>query len=65
MRLREALYSPKVGLAGMNPYKEEIAKVTNRRKLSGKLADVIKGADVFVGLSVSRMCHSRDGGRYG
>jgi malate dehydrogenase (oxaloacetate-decarboxylating) len=38
---------------GMNPYKEEIAKVTNRRKLSGKLADVIKGADVFVGLSVA------------
>lgn len=38
---------------GMNPYKEEIAKTTNRRKLSGKLADVIKGADVFIGVSAA------------
>ncbi|MGI6539155.1 MAG: NAD(P)-dependent malic enzyme, partial [Bacillota bacterium] len=37
---------------GMNPYKEEIAAVTNPGKLSGKLADVIAGADVFIGLSV-------------
>jgi len=38
---------------GMNPYKEEIAQITNRQKLSGQLADVIKGADVFIGLSVA------------
>jgi malate dehydrogenase (oxaloacetate-decarboxylating) len=38
---------------GMNPYKEEIAQVTNREKLSGQLADVMKGADVFIGLSVA------------
>jgi len=38
---------------GMNPYKEEIATVTNPRKLSGKLADVIAGADVFIGVSVA------------
>jgi malate dehydrogenase (oxaloacetate-decarboxylating) len=38
---------------GMNPYKEEIAKMTNRDKLSGQLADVMKGADVFIGLSVA------------
>jgi malate dehydrogenase (oxaloacetate-decarboxylating) len=38
---------------GMNPYKEEIAEVTNREKLSGQLADVLKGADVFIGLSVA------------
>ncbi|MFY9535125.1 MAG: malic enzyme-like NAD(P)-binding protein [Bacillota bacterium] len=38
---------------GMNPYKEEIAKITNRDKLSGKLADVMKGADVFIGLSIA------------
>jgi malate dehydrogenase (oxaloacetate-decarboxylating) len=37
----------------MNPYKEEIAQVTNRQKLSGQLADVMKGADVFIGLSVA------------
>lgn len=36
---------------GMNPYKEEIARVTNRSLTRGGLADVIKGADVFVGLS--------------
>lgn len=38
---------------GMNPYKEEMAKITNRQKLSGKLADVMKGADVFIGLSIA------------
>ncbi len=38
---------------GMNPYKEEIAQVTNRGKREGRLADVIKGADVFIGLSVA------------
>jgi malate dehydrogenase (oxaloacetate-decarboxylating) len=38
---------------GMNPYKEEIAQVTNPHKLQGQLADVIKGADVFVGVSVA------------
>jgi malate dehydrogenase (oxaloacetate-decarboxylating) len=37
----------------MNPYKEEIAKVTNPHKLQGQLADVIKGADVFIGVSVA------------
>lgn len=38
---------------GMNPYKDEIAAVTNRTKLQGQLADVIRGADVFIGLSVA------------
>jgi malate dehydrogenase (oxaloacetate-decarboxylating) len=37
----------------MNPYKEEIAKVTNPHRLQGQLADVIKGADVFIGVSVA------------
>ncbi len=36
---------------GMNPYKDEIAKVTNRDKEQGQLADVIRGADVFIGVS--------------
>lgn len=36
---------------GMNFMKEEIAKVTNRRKKQGTLRDVIKGAKVLVGLS--------------
>jgi malate dehydrogenase (oxaloacetate-decarboxylating) len=36
---------------GMNPYKEEIAKITNRDKVAGSLAEAIHGADVFIGLS--------------
>lgn len=35
----------------MNPYKNEIAKNTNPRKEMGTLADVIKNADVFIGVS--------------
>jgi malate dehydrogenase (oxaloacetate-decarboxylating) len=34
-----------------NPYKKEIADETNPMKLSGSLADVLKGADVFIGVS--------------
>ncbi len=37
--------------AGMNPVKEEIARVTNPECLSGGLADVVKGADAFIGVS--------------
>ena len=36
---------------GMNPYKDEMAKVTNLEKKEGSLADVLVGADVFVGVS--------------
>jgi malate dehydrogenase (oxaloacetate-decarboxylating) len=39
---------------GMNPYKEEMAKVTNKNKLKGTLADAMKGADVFIGVSVAK-----------
>ena len=39
---------------GMNPYKEDIARITNRRREAGALADVIKGADVFIGVSVAK-----------
>ncbi|MBQ6012670.1 MAG: NAD-dependent malic enzyme, partial [Firmicutes bacterium] len=39
------------GREGNNPAKEEIAKLTNPGKVSGTLADVIKGADVFIGVS--------------
>jgi len=35
----------------MNPYKQEMALLTNPDKLRGKLAKVIKNADAFVGLS--------------
>ena len=39
---------------GMNPYKEDIARITNKRKEAGSLEDVIKGADVFIGVSVAK-----------
>ncbi len=38
---------------GMNDMKAEVAKNTNRDRLEGNLADVIKGTDVFVGVSVA------------
>jgi malate dehydrogenase (oxaloacetate-decarboxylating) len=38
---------------GMNAVKAEVAKFTNRDNLSGSLEDVIKGADVFIGVSVA------------
>jgi len=40
------------GRDGMNPYKEELARVTNKNRISGNLSEAMKGADVFIGLSV-------------
>ena len=42
-----------------NPAQQELAKITNRRKLEGKLDVAMKGADVFVGVSVAN-CVSKD-----
>ena len=39
------------GREGLNPIKREMAKITNRERVAGSLADVIKGADVFIGVS--------------
>lgn len=36
---------------GMNPAKEEIANFTNRFNKKGSIADALKGADMFVGVS--------------
>ncbi|SEM21463.1 malate dehydrogenase (oxaloacetate-decarboxylating) [Mesobacillus persicus] len=38
---------------GMNPVKESVSKMTNRSKSTGQLADVIVGADVFIGVSAA------------
>eukprot|EP00826_Nyctotherus_ovalis_P045314 TRINITY_DN499_c0_g1_i7.p1 TRINITY_DN499_c0_g1~~TRINITY_DN499_c0_g1_i7.p1 ORF type:complete len:350 (+),score=118.41 TRINITY_DN499_c0_g1_i7:73-1122(+) len=35
----------------MNAEKEELAKITNPENLKGKLDEIIKGADVFIGVS--------------
>jgi malate dehydrogenase (oxaloacetate-decarboxylating) len=34
-----------------NPAQERIAKITNRENLKGSLADAMKGADIFIGVS--------------
>ena len=39
------------GRDNLNPIKEEMAKISNLNKKQGNLADVIKGADVFIGVS--------------
>ncbi len=39
------------GREGLNWIKEEMAQVTNLNREQGKLQDVIKGADVFIGVS--------------
>ncbi|MBQ4409183.1 MAG: NAD-dependent malic enzyme [Firmicutes bacterium] len=36
---------------GMNPVKEQMAEKTNPDRIRGSLADAIKGADVFIGVS--------------
>lgn len=38
---------------GMNPFKEELAAITNKDQKQGNLEDALKGADVFVGVSVA------------
>ena len=37
--------------AGMNSFKEEMARITNKEQKQGSLADAMVGADVFVGVS--------------
>ena len=39
------------GREGLNWIKKEMAQVTNLNKETGKLCDVIKGADIFIGVS--------------
>lgn len=39
------------GMEGLNPAHAEMSRKTNREKLTGTLADALKGADVFIGVS--------------
>ena len=39
----------------LNPAQAELAKITNKEHLKGTLADAMKGADVFIGVSVGRV----------
>lgn len=38
---------------GMNPFKDEMALITNKEQKQGSLADALVGADVFVGVSAA------------
>ncbi len=38
----------------MNPFKDEVAEITNLDKIRGSLADAMQGADVFMGLSIAK-----------
>ncbi|MCD7843311.1 MAG: NADP-dependent malic enzyme [Clostridiales bacterium] len=49
---RGAIYQ---GREGLNAAKEEIAAVTNLEKRSGSLGEMLKGADVFIGVSAPGM----------
>ncbi len=44
------------GRDGLNPEKAEMAKISNRKLKKGGLADVIRGADVFIGVSGPNTC---------
>ena len=39
------------GREGLNPIKAEMAAISNRKMKKGSMAEVIKGADVFIGVS--------------
>ncbi len=39
------------GREGLNPFKQEMAKISNREMKKGSLEDVIAGSDVFIGVS--------------
>ena len=43
------------GRSGLNPAKEEIARLTNRERRSGSLGEMLSGADVFIGVSAPGM----------
>lgn len=43
------------GVAGMNPEQAAMAEITNRDRQTGNLQEIIKGKDVFIGVSVANV----------
>ena len=39
------------GMEGLNPAQEQMSRITNPTRLTGTLADAMRGADVFIGVS--------------
>jgi malate dehydrogenase (oxaloacetate-decarboxylating) len=48
------------GRGGLDPYKQKLAKITNKKNLSGNLLNALKGADVFIGVSKANLLTGRD-----
>ena len=46
------------GKPGLNPVVSKMAKITNRNKIKGTLADALHGADVFIGVSTANILTS-------
>jgi malate dehydrogenase (oxaloacetate-decarboxylating) len=45
---------------GMNPMKDQLAKVTNKEKLEGDIHEALKGRDVFIGVSKAGLLSEKD-----
>lgn len=45
---------------GMNPIKDELAKVTNRKRLQGNIHEALEKADVFIGVSRANLLGEED-----
>lgn len=43
------------GREGLNFAKQEISRITNKEMIKGNLADAMKGADIFIGVSAPRI----------
>ena len=43
------------GCEGLNSAKLELAKLTNKKQVQGKLAEIVKGADIFIGVSAANV----------
>ena len=54
---RGAIYK---GRDNLTPVKEEISKTTNPENVHGDIHEVIKGADVFIGLSTANLLKAED-----
>ncbi|MAF20919.1 MAG: NAD-dependent malic enzyme [Parcubacteria group bacterium] len=51
-----AIYS---GRKNLNPAKKQIARLTNLKKQKGRIEHLIKGTDVFIGISVAKVLKPR------
>ena len=47
------------GREDLNPVVSKMAKITNKNKVSGTLADALQGADVFIGVSTANIVTSK------